>query len=397
MTSHQSDFARATDPGSRSPAELEREVRESRADVERTLDAIQDRLSPGQLVDQVAHYMRDNGGEFARNFGDTVRQNPVPVVLVGVGLAWMMFSGSRNDIRLPHAADFVPDYPPDPDDPADPESWAAYKRGSATVWDRDDEDIEGVPGYGPAEAGGYGQAEAEGGAGLGERAWDAAAGATEGLSEAARRAKAGVSDAAERTREGLREAGEGVRETVGDARAGVGRFARGARDQAVGMGAGVARRARRTGAQARHYGERARAGFLETLHRQPLVLGAVGLAIGAAIGAALPASRREDELMGDTSDQLRRRVRAAGREEYAKAKATAGAAYTAAQDEAEAQGLSSEGLHAAAEAARHKVESVADAAAEAAKDEADRQGLGATEATEPEADRPGPGASGPTA
>ena len=112
MTSHHSDFARATDPGSRSPAELEREVRESRADVERTLDAIQDRLSPGQLVDQVAHYLRDNGGEFARNFGDTVRQNPVPVVLVGVGLAWMMFSGPRHDGGLPRAADFVPDYPP---------------------------------------------------------------------------------------------------------------------------------------------------------------------------------------------------------------------------------------------------------------------------------------------
>ena len=79
-------------------------MRESRADVERTLDAIQDRLSPGQLVDQVARYMRDNGGEFVRNFGDTVRQNPVPVVLVGVGLAWMML-GSRRDVDLPRAAD----------------------------------------------------------------------------------------------------------------------------------------------------------------------------------------------------------------------------------------------------------------------------------------------------
>ena len=70
--------------------------------------------------------------------------------------------GLQTRHRLPHAADFVPDYPPDPDDPSDPESWAAYKRGSATVWDRDDEGgIEGVPGYGPAEAGGYGQAEDE--------------------------------------------------------------------------------------------------------------------------------------------------------------------------------------------------------------------------------------------
>jgi Protein of unknown function (DUF3618) len=375
MTSQHSDFARGTDPGSRSPAELEREVRESRADVERTLDAIQERLSPGQLVDQVAHYMRDNGGEFARNLGDTVRQNPVPVVLVGVGLAWMML-GSRRDVDLPRAADFVPDYPPDPDDPSAPESWAVYERGSATAWDDDAEgEIEGASAYGPAEAGAYGAAEFD--AGIGERAWDAAAGAGEGLSEAARRAKAGLSDARERTREGLREAGEGVRQTVGGAKERLGRFARGARDQAAGMGAGVARGAQRTGAHARRYGERAREGFLETLHRQPLVLGAVGLAIGAAIGAALPSSRREDELMGDTSDQFKQRARSARREEYAKAKATASAAYAAAEEGAAEQGLSREGLNAAAEAARQKVESVADAATEAAKREADRQGLGA--------------------
>ncbi len=150
--------------------------------------------------------------------------------------------------------------------------------------------------HGSAAAGVYGADEV--GAGLGERAWDAAAGAEEGLSEAARRAKAGVSDAAERSREGFRAASEGVRQTASGAKEGMGRFARGAREQAVGMGAGVARQARRTGAQARRYGERAREGFLETLHRQPLVLGAVGLAIGAALGAALPPSRREDELHG---------------------------------------------------------------------------------------------------
>jgi Protein of unknown function (DUF3618) len=367
MTSHASDFARDTDPGSRSPAELEREVRESRADVERTLDAIRDRLSPGQLVDQVAHYMRDNGGEFARNFGDTVRQNPVPVVLVGVGLAWMML-GSRRDVDLPRAADFVPDYPPDPD--GTDEYWAGNEAGSATARD-DPGGNEGASAYASAEVG----TDVE--VGIGERAWDAG----ESMSEAARRARAGLSEAAERTRDGLREASEGVRQTASGAKEGLGRFARGAREQAAGMGDGVARGAQRTGAYARRYGKRAREGFLETLHRQPLVLGAVGLAIGAAIGAALPSSRREDELMGDTSDQFKQRARSAGREEYAKAEATASAAYAAAEEAAAEQGLSREGLNAAAEAARNKVESVADAATEAAKREADRQGLGASDRT----------------
>ncbi len=192
-----------------------------------------------------------------------------------------------------------------------------------------------------------------------------------------------MSEAAECTREGLHDAGDGIRRAGEGARGRMGRLARGARGRAAGMGADLAHGARRTGARARRYGEQAREGFLETLHRQPLVLGAVGLAIGAAIGAALPSSRFEDEAMGDTSDHLKRRARAAGREEYTKAKATAAAAYTAAEDEAAEQGLSRDGLEAAAEAARHKVESVAEAAHEAARQEADRQGFGASEPVAP--------------
>jgi Protein of unknown function (DUF3618) len=81
------------DPGSKSAEEVQSEVRQSRAEVEDTLDAIQDRLSPSQVFDQVVAYLRGGGGnEFLRNFGATVRDNPVPVALLGTGLAWLMLS-----------------------------------------------------------------------------------------------------------------------------------------------------------------------------------------------------------------------------------------------------------------------------------------------------------------
>ena len=99
------------------------------------------------------------------------------------------------------------------------------------------------------------------------------------------------------------------------------------------------------------------------------MLGTVG-AIGAAIAAALPPSRREDELLGDTSDDLRRRAWAAGREGYVQAKSAAAAAYAAAEHEAREQGLSGEGVESVAETVRHKVETVAQAATEAAKQKA---------------------------
>jgi hypothetical protein len=293
----------STDPGSRSSAELEQEVRQSRAEVEDTLDAIQGRLSPGQLFDQVAHYLRDNGGEFARNFGQILRQNPVPAALVGVGLVWMML-GSRGRNGGPDRDDtFDPDWP---------EVGAGHEQFGS-----------------PA-----GAQAAEGLAEAGGRAWEAA-----------------------------KEAGGRMS-----------RMADSARDRAASMGAEISERARRTGVQARHYRGRARESFFHVLQRQPLVLGALGLAAGAALGAALPATRREDELMGETSDDLKRRAWAAGREGYAKAEAAASAAYTAAGQEAKEQGLSPEGVASAAESVRHKFASVAEAAAEAAKQEVDPEG-----------------------
>ena len=125
---------------------------------------------------------------------------------------------------------------------------------------------------------------------------------------------------------------------------------------------------------------RARRGFFDTLHEQPLVLGALGLAAGAAIGAALPTTEKEDEWLGDSRDRLAERAKEAGREQVEKARAAAGAAYSAAREEAERQGLTLEGGKAAAESAaetvRHKTERVAEAATEAAKTEAERQHRG---------------------
>ena len=63
-----------------------------------------------------------------------------------------------------------------------------------------------------------------------------------------------------------------------------------------------------------------------------------------------------------------------------KARAAAGAAYSAGREEAERQGLTLESGKAAAEFAaetlRHKAERVAEAATEAAKTEAERQNVG---------------------
>ena len=35
-------------------------------------------------------------GDFARNLGNEVRANPLPVALIGAGLAWLMMSNGRS-------------------------------------------------------------------------------------------------------------------------------------------------------------------------------------------------------------------------------------------------------------------------------------------------------------
>jgi hypothetical protein len=77
---------------SKSPEQIEGEIRSTRRDIDRTLDALQTRLSPGQLLDQALGYMKSGGGEFATNFGRTVAQNPIPVTLLGLGALWLMCS-----------------------------------------------------------------------------------------------------------------------------------------------------------------------------------------------------------------------------------------------------------------------------------------------------------------
>jgi hypothetical protein len=306
----------STDPASKSPQEVQREVQQSRAEVEETLEAIQERLSPGQVFEQVVDYMRSsNGSDFLRNLGTMVRDNPVPVALVGTGLVWLVLSSSRSTRRQYDGEDDLP--------------------------------------------GSYG--ETHYGAELSEDAGQSA-----GWGESAR--------------ESARERSESARSRIRSVRDRAQRLGSSARHRVSEAGEQLWHGARDAGDRASYYGRRVRRGFFDTLHEQPLVLGALGLAAGAAIGAALPATEREDQWLGDSRDRLKERAKEVGWEQVERAGAAAGAAYGAAREEAERQGLTLEGgkagAESAAEAVRDKAKRVAEAATEAAQAEAERRNAG---------------------
>jgi ElaB/YqjD/DUF883 family membrane-anchored ribosome-binding protein len=86
-----------TDPGSRSAAEIEHEVEQTRAGLTNTLDELRERASPGQLFEQALDYARSSGGnEFVRNLGTSVRDNPLPLLLIGAGIGWLIMSGGSR-------------------------------------------------------------------------------------------------------------------------------------------------------------------------------------------------------------------------------------------------------------------------------------------------------------
>jgi ElaB/YqjD/DUF883 family membrane-anchored ribosome-binding protein len=84
----------------RSPDTLERDIDARRANIENIVDALENKLSPGQLFDQALAFTRNNGGEFFDNLGTSIKNNPVPVILATVGVTWLMLGQNQR----PHSA-----------------------------------------------------------------------------------------------------------------------------------------------------------------------------------------------------------------------------------------------------------------------------------------------------
>lgn len=97
------DRSETTGRTARSPADIESDIRAIRSRMDRTLDEIEYRLSPGQLsggmVDLVRDVVQGNPNRTAR----AIRENPVPVALIGIGVLWLAWAVSRTPALDGHA------------------------------------------------------------------------------------------------------------------------------------------------------------------------------------------------------------------------------------------------------------------------------------------------------
>jgi hypothetical protein len=84
----------------RPAAAIEADIAQTRAGIDATLSAIESRLTRDALIDKGIDYLRHSGGnEFVSNLGASVRHNPMPVALAGIGIAWLMMSSRRGYTR----------------------------------------------------------------------------------------------------------------------------------------------------------------------------------------------------------------------------------------------------------------------------------------------------------
>lgn len=67
---------------------IEDDIRTTRQKIDDDVERIQQRFSPGDMVDSVIDFAKTNGGALA----GTMRENPVPLAMIGAGVVWLALS-----------------------------------------------------------------------------------------------------------------------------------------------------------------------------------------------------------------------------------------------------------------------------------------------------------------
>lgn len=274
------------------PSVIERQLDAKRADLHDTLNQLEDRFNPEQVFD----YVRENGGEIAGNLGRTFKQNPVPFLLTGVGLAWLMSAQSnanREPVYPRYRSDRYTGNPYFEDDDLDYTDRRPRRYGVRSTFADE--------GYG---AHGYDDNDDDRESAL-DKVKRTASDAGDAISDAAQDVSTSLSDMTDDARaryESMKRDTSNRYARMSDASkrryAMLDDEARARYDRAKGSARRAAIAARR---RARSTSERG-ADFLK---EQPLVAGAIGAAVGALIGSLLPPSRTEDRAFGTRADQLR--------------------------------------------------------------------------------------------
>jgi hypothetical protein len=345
-------------------------VEQLKTSVAETASDIRHRISPEAIKAEVSGYIKSRGEQLLNDVTSAARRNPMRAVAVGASVAYPLLRLARA-IPLPVLMVGAGLF------------FAGSKTGQATSQKASDvaADVSGEVARRLRE--------------MGDRVHETASAARTSASEQFDRVSSAVADGTNQVRgvayapeaavasnsqkiadgagsvgailseranslkdDGLRLAGSAAA-TVQDIATGATAAARSAANTVADTGMGAARTIRNKASDA---SDRAGKTIFQTIEQNPLLVAGVGLLVGGLIASALPRSGFEDDLVGDASTAAKRRAQAAASQGFDAAKAAVGEVYDETARQAEAEGLTTDGIGRAAQDISQRVRRVAEAA-----------------------------------
>ena len=274
---------------------IEADLARTRARMDSRLDQLQDHLTPKQMVnDAFAYFRGGDGADFTNDLVTRVKANPLPVALVGVGVAWLMASKHTST--------------PGPDAVTTDDLDARIRFAEGQVVRTNDEDEDSYTAR---------RHDARG------KVLGVARGASDTAASYAQRLKDALSagrDGARRTSHDLTRQAGNAYDRLSDTTAQSGAiFQKGTQTMA-----GSAR------------------DTLSSLASNPFALGAIAAVVGAVAGSLLPTLEQEEAALGATATKLRTAGRDLAQDVVNRGGRVASETLDAVKDSANAHGLTSD-------------------------------------------------------
>jgi ElaB/YqjD/DUF883 family membrane-anchored ribosome-binding protein/F0F1-type ATP synthase assembly protein I len=319
------------------PKRLRVAIAQTRSQMDATLDAIQERLRPervkAQAMEQAKEVVRDatvgkaeeavsGATDAAKGVGatmiETIKQNPIPAALVGIGLGWLLYKSQSS---------------------------TTDQRGRD--WERQDWPAQGRRGFQSTSPAWRGQT-----AGVGRYDLDYDDGRSSGeyrgtAGSTIDRAQGAAGQMMDRVQGTAGDMVDRVQGTAGDMVDRVQGTAGDMADQVQGVAGQVADQVQDTTGRlvssaqqtTQQVAGATRGQFQQMLRDNPLALGGMALAAGLAVGLIVPETEQEDEWLGEARDSFMERAKETAQDMQGRLQQVAQEAGNAAQQEAKEQQL----------------------------------------------------------
>lgn len=257
--------------------EIREEIAQTRVEMSETIEAIQERLTPGNLAAQAGETVRNAATEKVKqmahtaehaaeqiresSFVETLRANPIPSAMIGIGAAWLMMKGRSQGARARRYGE----YP-------------RYRAGATRDWRTET--------YVPTAVGTSGSTAGTSGSTLGTTGYDYGAGYS------------GDSGRVPEFGGDIR----GYQGSSGGSYQGTGSYA---------------------GSHGSSY-QRSSMSVDRVVRENPLAIGAAAALVGVAIGLSIPSTETENRVLGEARDSVVDRARDMATEATDKVKGAVG-------------------------------------------------------------------------